>query len=190
MTEGDATAAGPAQLVSVVRAWRHGAVNRLQVALGWLQLGRPEQAATALAEWCRQLEWEGAALRCWPVEAASFYLVWRARCEEMGLEVAWRAPVPGSAPGAAAGRARGGRGLGRPAASDASSSPESTPPGPGQGNAAAAVGPALEAALEAARREPGRRIWLQWDGRDGRLRWGLEGGGPPAATGSRGSTTG
>ena len=101
MTERDVPEAAPGEpgegaaegLVRVVRAWRHGAVNRLQVALGWLQMGRPERAAEALDRWCRQLQWEGAALRQWPPEVAALYLIWRARCEEAGIEVTWQPPL-------------------------------------------------------------------------------------------------
>lgn len=185
MTERDERAAGHSQLVRVVRAWRHGTVNRLQVALGWLQLGRPERAATALAEWCRQLEWEGAVLRHWPGETAAFYLAWRAHCEEAGVEVVWRAPlVQGPAARAAPGSGAPGRPV-RPAGGLSRASVR--PPG------TAAVVPVLEAAREAARRAPGQRIWLRWDGLEGRLLWGLEGDGPVAAggaAGSAGSTTG
>ena len=161
-------------LVRVVRARRHAAVNRLQIALGWLQLGRPERATAALAEWCRQLEWEGVVLRQWPVETAALYLTWRALCEEAGIEVAWRAPqvqgpravVPGAGPR-------------RPAAQPAGQALTSP------GRAAAAPGRVaaeLEAARQAALAAPGRRIWLHWDGLEGRLRWGLEGGDAGAAT--------
>lgn len=88
-------AGGEAALVRVVRARRHAAANRLQVALGWLQLGRTDRAAETLAGWCRQLEAEGVLLRRWPPDTAAAYLRWLAECEEAGLEVVWRtSPVP------------------------------------------------------------------------------------------------
>ncbi|ADU52283.1 hypothetical protein Tmar_2203 [Thermaerobacter marianensis DSM 12885] len=167
MVARDEPAAGAARLVEVVRAWRHGAVNRLQVALGWLQLGRPERAAAALADWCRQLEWEGAALRHWPPEAAAFYLTWRARCEAAGLEVVWRPPGgPAGGPDPARGRA----GAGGPA-------------GRWNGPDAARLAAVLEAAREAARQVPGQRIWLQWDGPGASLVAGLEGNAGPEGEG-------
>lgn len=98
-------AGGEVSLIRVVRARRHVAVNRLQVALGWLQLGRADRAAEALAGWCRQLEVEGALLRRWPPAETAAYLCWLAECEEAGLEVVWRrAPGPraGTAPPAVA----------------------------------------------------------------------------------------
>ena len=152
--------AAPAPLVRVVRARRHGAVNRLQVALGWLQLGRPERAASALAEWCRQLEWEGAALRHWPEEAAAAYLCWRAACEEAGLEVTWRppassGPVAGSRAGPAAARALNGPGRYGP-------------------DGAARIVATLEEARRQAEARGARRLWLAWDPAAGQLHWAAE----------------
>ncbi|HEY8552475.1 MAG TPA: Spo0B domain-containing protein [Thermaerobacter sp.] len=156
---GDAGYGDADRLVRVVRAWRHGAVNRLQVALGWLQMGRPERAAETLGRWCRQLQWEGAALRQWPPEAAALYLIWRARCEEAGLDVTWHPPIrPPSVPAALAPADPGARG----------SPPEPDPGIVGQ------LAAALEAAWEAGRSAPGSPIWLRWDGSAGMLRWGLE----------------
>lgn len=138
-------AGGEVALVRVVRARRHAAVNRLQVAMGWLQLGRSDRAAEALAGWCRQLEVEGALLRRWPPEAAATYLQWLAECEEAGVEVVWRAaPVPGG-------------GMGTPAAVPGSES----------------LRRELEAARDAALASGARRLELAWE--EGRgLVWQVE----------------
>lgn len=139
-------AGAEAALVRVVRARRHAAVNRLQVAMGWLQLGRADRAAEALVGWCRQLEAEGALLRRWPPDTAAAYLRWLAECEEAGLEVVWRTP---------------------PVPAERAAVPAHAPPRP------EALRRELDAAREAALARGATRVVLAWEGERG-LCWQVE----------------
>lgn len=138
-------------LAQIVRARRHADMNRLQVVLGWLQMGRTERASTILAEWGRQLQWEGATLRQWPTEAAVAYYAWRAACEAAGIDVAWQ-PVATREEGARAGET-------------ARAQP-------------AVIRTALADAWREARASGAHQIRLAWDPGAGRLHWDVLNGSP------------
>ncbi len=78
-----------------VRSQMHEFANQLQVALGWLQLGRAEEARRALQDTAAWLAAGERLLSVLPAEWACLLLVADAKARRRGMELSWKLPELG-----------------------------------------------------------------------------------------------
>lgn len=75
--------------LEVLRAERHRLQNQLQVVAGWLELGRPERAATQLADVIEGQLRHGRWLRSAPSWAQGLWWILASRAERRGVSWYW-----------------------------------------------------------------------------------------------------